>query len=347
MAKISVGVVGAGSIGNVHLTGYAAEPKAVQIQAITEINPTRLAEMGDKYGVPPEHRYRDYRKMLANEQLDALSVCVPNALHFEVAAESIRRGLNTLIEKPMVLTIEDAQKLKKIHEQNPVKVMVAFSHRFMAQNIAAHKLVQKGKIGEPFMIRVRYAHNGPYPGWAQTDWFYKKRLAGGGAMLDMGIHAIDICQHFIGPISNISAEIKTLRKDIEVDDNAVMVFDFAPKKCLGYIECGWTSGPGFIGIEIYGDKGSLTLHLFETGKLMRGVNRPDGTTETVVEEINKGDEKSHWPLQMEQWIRFLQDKKTVTGIPGFQEGISSLAVALAATESSKTGKRIKVKQPKS
>lgn len=344
MPKLAVGVIGAGSIGNVHLTGYAAESKSVQIQAICDIRKERLDEMGDKFGVAPEHRYRDYRKMLSKEQLDVSSICLPNALHFDAAAESIRHGLHTLIEKPMVLTMKEARALQKLHAQNPVKVMVSFSHRFMPQNIIAKKMISQGKIGKPFMIRVRYAHGGPYPGWAQTDWFYRKKMAGGGALLDMGIHAIDICQYMIGPIKSVSAKIKTLRKDIEVDDNAVMMLDFGPDiKALGYIECGWTSGPGFAGIEIYGDKGTLILDIFKPGRWIRGVTRPNGTVETVDEQITTGKEKTHWPLEMESWVKYLFDKKTPTYIPGLEEGTSSLAVALAAIESSRSGRRIKVR----
>jgi predicted dehydrogenase len=344
MPKLAIGVVGTGSIGNVHLTGYAAEPKNVQIQALCDINRTRLDEMGDKYNVPAEHRYRDFRKMMDNEELNAVSICVPNSLHFDAAAEAIKRGYHTLIEKPMVLTMDQARKLNKLHGQNPVKVMVSFSHRFMPQNIKAKQIISSGKLGKPFMIRVRYAHGGPYPGWAQSDWFYKKRLAGGGALLDMGIHAIDICQYMIGPVKSVSAEIKTLRKNIEVDDNAVMMLDFGPDiKALGYIECGWTSQPGFAGIEIYGDKGTLILDIFKPGRWIRGVTRPDGTVETVDEQITTGEEKTHWPLEMESWIKYLMDKKTPTYIPSLQEGTSSLAVALAAQESSRTGKRIKIK----
>src|SRR5690606_24156354 len=137
-----------------------------------------------------------------------------------------------LLEKPMVLTLKDAKALKKILDSrgDDVKFMVAFSHRFITPNIAAKKAIDKGVIGDPFMIRVRYAHSGPYPGWAQSDWFYSPAKAGGGAMLDMGIHAIDICQYFVGEIANVQAEVKTLRKNIKVDDNAVMLLDFGAKK---------------------------------------------------------------------------------------------------------------------
>jgi UDP-N-acetylglucosamine 3-dehydrogenase len=344
MPKLAAGVIGAGSIGNVHLTGYAAAPQLVQIQAIAEINPKRLTEMGEKYKVPVERRYKDYKEMLSKEKLDLCSICVPNVYHYPCAAESIKAGVNTLMEKPMVLTNEQAKDLKKIAARKKVKTMVAFSHRFHGTNIAAKKVIDKGAIGKPFMIRVRYAHGGPYPGWAQSDWFYSKKLAGGGALLDMGIHAIDICQHFVGPIKTVTAHMATLRKKIEVDDNAVLMLDFGPQaKCLGYIEVGWTSGPGFTGIEMYGDKANLTVSFFGESVVIRGVTRPDGTTETVKEELKPVHEKTHWEYQMQQWINYVAGKKTIMPMPGIEEGASSLAVALGAIESSKTGKRFVLK----
>ena len=343
MPKLAAGVIGAGAIGNEHLAGYASS-NLCEIKAICDVNPKRLAEMGEKYCVPVERRFKDFADMLDSVKLDLVSVCTPNVYHYPAAAATIGRGIPTLIEKPMVTTLEDARRLKALTVRKKAKVMVAFSHRFFQANIAAKKLIDKGGIGRPFMIRVRYAHRGPYPGWAQSDWFYKRKLAAGGALLDMGIHAIDICQYLIGPIKSVSANLRTLRKKIEVDDNAVVMLDFGPQAgCLGYIECGWTSPPGFSGIEIYGDKGTLILDLVNGPKYIHGVTRPDGTVETVVEPLKMAEGLTHWPLQMDSWVKYVAGKKTVTGIPGIAEGIASLTVALAADESSRTGKRIVLK----
>lgn len=345
MAKLRVGVIGTGSIGNVHLDGYTRQSKLVTIAAICDVTKSRLDEMGEKYGIPAQHRYRDYKQMLANEELDAISICVPNYLHFPIATDVIKAGIDLLLEKPMVLTMQEARKLRQTHQENPVKLMIAFSHRFFMANIQAKKLIDKGAIGKPFMIRVRYAHSGPYPGWAQSNWFYKKNQAGGGAMLDMGIHGIDICQYFIGPIDNVQAQVRTLRKKIQVDDNAVVVADFGKEAaCLGYIEVGWTSPSGFNGVEIYGDKGNITLELGKEGIINRGTVKPDGTIITNEETIPAANGSAHWPFQVECFVKYCLGKKTVTTIPGLHEGQSSLAVALAAFESSKTGKRVKVKR---
>lgn len=347
MAKISVGVIGTGSIGNVHLTGYAAAPKEVQITALCDVNAARLKEMGEKFGVAPENCFRDYKKMLASVKLDAVSVCVPNKYHFEIASAVAEAGLHMLLEKPVVLTPEEAKKLRPLILQSDAKFMVAFSHRFFYANIAAKKLLRKGAIGQPYSIRARYAHTGPYPGWAQGDWFYKKAISGGGAMLDMGIHAIDMCQDLIGPIQTVQAEVRTLRKKIQVDDNAMMLLDFGKDAgCLGTIEVGWTSPAGWCGIEIYGDEGSISLPLGQQGVITRGKRTPDGKNQMRQELIKEFDGSEHWKNQMAQWVRYLAGKKPTTEIPGWLEGESALAVALAAEESNKTGKRVKVKQPK-
>jgi UDP-N-acetylglucosamine 3-dehydrogenase len=341
MPKLRVGVIGTGSIGDVHLMGYKAQPKLVSIQALCDPTADRLAAMGEKYGVPKEHCYPDHESMLANEKLDAVSVCVPNAYHFPIAMKTLALGIPTLLEKPMVLTNQQAREISKLVARKKVKFMVAFSHRFSAINTSAKKILDKGGIGKPFMIRVRFAHGGPYPGWAQSDWFYNKKIAGGGALLDMGIHAIDICHYLIGPIKSVQAQMSALRKKIEVDDNAVMLLDFGPAKCLGYIEVGWTSGAGYTGSEIYGDDGSLILDYVNGPKHVYGVNKPDGTIETTATDIDVTGAPANWMQQMETWSKYVAGMKLKEQPPGAKEGASSLAVALAAMESSRTGKRVK------
>jgi predicted dehydrogenase len=343
MSRLKVGVIGAGSIGDVHLAGYAAARKDVEIWALCDKNPRRLAEMGEKYGVPEARRYRHYEQMLERETLDVVSVCTPNVYHYEQARAAIERSIATLVEKPMVLRPEDGKKLIAEAKRSGAKTMVAFSHRFVRMNMVARQIVQRGDLGAPFMIRVRYAHSGPYPGWAQSDWFYKRRFAGGGALLDMGIHAIDMCHYLIGPIHAVSAEMKTLRKNIEVEDNAILNLDFGPAKCLGMIECGWTSPAGFVGIEIYGDEGALILDLMQGPKWLQGKNLPDGTKRVKERKFPCPGGPSHWPLQMQQWIRFVTGKATLEPLPNLEDGQRSLIVATAAMRSARSGQRLRIR----
>ena len=344
MAKINVGVIGVGAIGNAHLQGFELVKDKVNIQALCDINPVRLKEMGKTWNVAPEHLYTDRAEMLKKEKLDVVTIGTPNLYHAEVALDTIKRGITTMIEKPMVVDMKQAAAVKRAQEKSQAKVMVAFSHRFNPQNIAAKKLLKKGVIGKPFMTRVRLAHNGPYPGWAQSDWFYKKDIAVGGASLDMGIHAIDICQYHIGPIKSVAAEVRTLRKKIEVDDNTIMLLDFGKEAaCLGYIEVGWTSCAGFAGIEIMGDKGYILIDMEKGVFVTTGTTTPDGTRKLKTEKVEVDTPVSFWSLQIRNFVQFAMGKKTDIGIPGIEEGISSLKVGLGAMESSKTGKRVVIK----
>ena len=344
MAKINVGVIGVGAIGNAHLEGFDSVSDKVNVQALCDVNPVRLKEMGAKWKVAAEHLYTDRAEMLKNEKFDVITIGTPNLYHAEVAIDTIKRGITTMIEKPMVVDMKQAAAVKRAQAKSGAKVMVAFSHRFSPMNIAAKKLLDKGAIGKPYMIRVRYAHGGPYPGWAQSDWFYKKAIAVGGASLDMGIHAIDICQYHIGPIKSVTAELRTLRKKIEVDDNAVMVLDFGKEAaCLGYIEVGWTSCAGFSGIEIMGDKGFITIDMEKGVSVTTGITLPDNTRKLKTEKVETEALSSFWFSEIANLVQFAMGKKTSTYIPGIEEGISSLKVGLGALESSKTGKRVVIK----
>ena len=201
--------------------------------------------------------YEDYREMLEAEQLDVISVASPNKFHAEHAIAALEHGAHVLLEKPPALSMKAIAEIKTAVKRSGRKLIVGFTHRFARGNQRIHQLLADGAIGPPFMIRIRLAHLGPYPGWAKSDWFYSPTLAGGGALLDMGIHAIDQAIWQLGPVKSVQAMARTLRKSIKVEDNAVLLLEFARGKAMGYIEVGWTSPSGFCGIEIMGDKGSI------------------------------------------------------------------------------------------
>ena len=191
MKKFRIGVIGCGAIAQgCHIPGYMAADNCI-LAAVADPEDRCLKMLRDQKMIF-EHEYHDYREMLAKEKLDMVSVCVPNKFHAECALAAIEAGADVLLEKPMTLKLEDAVAVKEAAAKKGVRVMIGFSHRFNELNIAAKKALDEGKIGKPYMIRVRFAHTGPFPGWAKTDWFYNPEIAGGGALLDMAVHAFDI-----------------------------------------------------------------------------------------------------------------------------------------------------------
>jgi predicted dehydrogenase len=335
----TVAVIGAGAIAHaLHLPGYAKREDVERIVAV-DIEPAQLEEAKEKFDIAAT--YTDYRDMFSHESPDLVSVCTPNAYHAEHALAALRAGAHLLLEKPMTLSLADAEAIRREAQLAGKQVMIGFSHRFNSTNRKIKDIISKGRIGEPFMIRVRFAHGGPFPGWAKSDWFYKPELAGGGALLDMGIHAFDLCNWLLGPVTAVTAQMATLRKPIAVDDNAVITLEFGDR-AMGYIEVGWTSGPGFNGLEIYADNGTI-LHKYGTpAEVTVGRVSPDQQAVARYSTRKLQTPKAGvWDTEMDYFMNTVLKGK----VPemGVDAGIASLAIALAAQESARTGQRIAVK----
>ncbi len=336
--RYRIGIIGAGAIAQaLHFPGYKKDRRA-NVIAFADPAVERHEEIIGRFG--KMMAYTDYRRMLAHEELDVVSVATPNVFHAAHAVAALNAGCHVLCEKPLATTLEEADEINTAAKRNRRKLMVGFSHRMFSGPQKCKELLADKKLGKPYMIRVRFAHGGPYPGWAKNAWFYNKKLSRGGAMLDMGIHAIDLCHWLIGPIKNVSARAATLIKKIEVDDNALLQLEFKGG-ALGYIEVGWTSPPGFSGFEIYGTTGSLICDYAKglsmcTGKSSAG---RDSTMEWKL--IDPKPTRGGWDIEIGHWLDVLDGKAPLT-MSG-KAGRDALAVALAAYASSKTGRRVSLK----
>ncbi|NIA14094.1 MAG: Gfo/Idh/MocA family oxidoreductase [Nitrospiraceae bacterium] len=336
--KLRVGVIGAGSIAQAcHLPGYAKNDH-VELVAFADPVPERHKEMGKLYG--DLKGYAHFKDMLSNENLDVVSVCTPNKYHCAAAIAALEARCHVLCEKPIATTLKEADRMMAAAKKARKKLMIGFTHRLFTGPIACRELLKEKAIGKPFMIRVRFAHGGPYPGWAKSDWFYKQDDAAGGAMLDMGIHAIDLCLWLFGPIVGVSAKAGALVKRIEVDDNAVMILEFK-NGALGYIEVGWTSKPGFSGIEIYGTEASLICDYAKGLQRCGGKASAGRDSSREWKMIDRNPTNGGWSTEIGHWIDVVrgEERLTMTG----KAGRAALQVALAAYKSSDTGKRVTIK----
>lgn len=329
------GVIGAGAISQaLHMPGYKKDRRA-QFVAFADPATARHAEIIEAY--PGARGYASHDEMLAAESLDVVSIGSPNVFHAAQAIAALNARCHVLCEKPIATTLKDADRMIAAAKKARRKLMIGFTHRMLRGPQRCKKLLAERAIGKPFMIRVRFAHGGPYPGWAKNSWFYKKDLAAGGAMLDMGIHAIDLCNWLIGPIASVSAKAATLRKKIEVDDNALLQLEFA-NGALGYIEVGWTSKPGFSGFEIYGDNGSLICDYIKGLRLCQGKASAGKDSTDTWSLLDKAPTKGGWDIEIKHWLDIVEGKEKLT--MNGAAGRAALEVALAAYKSSDSGRRI-------
>lgn len=340
MKTYKIGVIGAGAIAqNAHIPGYA-KAKNCELTAIADPLDRCLKEVKSK-GYEFHNTYHDYREMLKRENLDVISICTPNYLHKEMAVAAFKKGCQVLLEKPIAINMVQAKAIRNAQVKYGTRCMVSFTHRFNLMNVKAKEALKKGDIGKPYMVRVRMAHTGPIPGWAKTDWFYDLEKAGGGAMLDMAIHAFDLIQWYLGPVTAVHGKAVTLRKKIKVDDNALAILEFG-ESCLGYVEAGWTSPAGFRGLEIMGDNGMILVD-YSAGKttITKGVSRPDNSNHQITDVLVDKPGPSAWVREMEYFTSHLNSRKPFDIT--VDDGISALNIALACYKSSLTGKTIKLK----
>jgi predicted dehydrogenase len=334
--RITVGVIGAGAIAeHCHLAGYARE-KEVEIAALADIDPQRGAALAEKFAVPAT--YTDWRELVARPDLDAVSICTPNYLHAEMAIAAAEAGKHILCEKPMALTLAEAVSMKEAADRAGVKLMVGLTHRFLTFNQKGKELIEGGAIGRPLIIRSRFAHDGPYSSkYARTDWFFHQEQAGGGALLDMGVHAIDLMRWFLGDITSVTGTIGNVKKQIPLEDTALATFTFQ-SGALGYMEVGWSSLTGVLGVEVYGTEGTLVIDYTTPLKLYTEKGERLTGSKGWIYPVGIGG--GGWEAEMAHFVECL--RKDQPPRTGAAEGIEGLRVALAIYESAATGRRVEL-----
>ncbi len=198
MSKVRIGMIGAGNIANTHLDSYKKVADA-EIVAICDIDPERLKETADKYGI--ENRYNSVEEMLAaGLELDAADVCVWNCNHASCAIKALDAGLNVLCEKPMAYNTEQAEAMLEAAKRNNKLLMIGFVMRFQSKTKIATDFINGGFLGDVYHTKAHYVRRHGNPG----GWFANKELSGGGPVIDLGVHVIDCTRYLMGSPKPVS-----------------------------------------------------------------------------------------------------------------------------------------------
>ncbi len=205
MKKLKVGIVGAGNIATgAHLPSYQELKDIVEVAAIADIVPERAQAAAEKFGIP--HSYASVEEMLANEpELDYVDVCTWTAAHAPVAIAAAKAGKNVLCEKPLAATLEQGLAIEKAVKEAGVQFMLAVVTRYGAEQQKMVELRDEGKFGEIYYAKTSYVRRRGTPG----GWFTDKELAGGGPVLDIGVHAIDRTWYLMGRPKPITVSAET------------------------------------------------------------------------------------------------------------------------------------------
>jgi len=270
---INIGVVGTGSIAGCHLKAYAGDERA-QLVAVCDINLDRARTVGETWGAG--RAYGDPTELFADPDIDAVSICTPNNTHATLASAAIRAGKHVLVEKPMSRTYAEAQELEALVASQDKMLQVGFVRRHSTNCRVLKSFIDAGELGEVYYAKASCLRRAGNPG----GWFASKAISGGGPLIDIGVHVIDLCWYLMGSprVATVSANtydrlgdranITTMRRyraadagvasDVEDLANAMIRFDNGASMIM---ETSYSlhAPKDDLNVSVFGDKGGADL----------------------------------------------------------------------------------------
>lgn len=189
--KIRIGVIGAGSISEMHLRSYRNNPHA-ELVAICDLNEQRAHAKADKYSVP--RVFTDYHDLLARDDVDAVSICTWNNSHAEISIAALSAGKHVLVEKPLCKTVEEALRVEDAVRTSGKKLQVGFVRRYSSNTQIVKRFLENGELGHIYYAKASCIRRLGNPG----GWFSDVERSGGGPLIDLGVHVIDLCWYLMG-----------------------------------------------------------------------------------------------------------------------------------------------------
>jgi len=247
---LNAAIIGAGAISQRHFEGYTLA--GANVVAFAEPSEgTRLSRETEWNA----RGYSNFSEMLERENIQALSICTPNAYHAPAALAALRRGIHVLCEKPLSLDLAACDEMIAAAQESGAILQTNHHLRSSPAVQTAKRLIEEGRIGRVTFMRLRQAHD-----WGGAEEvrgaFGSLSASGGGSLLDNGCHMMDLARHFGGDVRSIFARMNTLKFDIEVEDTSVASLEFE-SGALGSVENAWTATGWEESFAVYGTHGAL------------------------------------------------------------------------------------------
>ena len=217
--KLKIAVIGCVGICRwAHMPGYSHMDN-VEIVAVCDILPERAKEVAEKYGVPAT--YTDYHDVLDIPGLDAVDICTPNVWHSIIAVDALKKGLHVFCEKPDAINPEECARMKAAAEESGKVLMVMRNNRYRDTATYLKKFIEDGRMGDIYAARCGWIRRRGIPG--RGGWFTTKAQSGGGPLIDLGVHMIDLTMYLMGnprPVAVSGCVYNKFANSEEVYDSA-------------------------------------------------------------------------------------------------------------------------------
>ena len=279
MEKINFGVIGLGFIGKVHLRN-CLNLKSVKLMAVADVSKKAL-RLAKEFGI--KRLFTDYHELLKQPEIDAVLISLPTFLHAPCAISAAEEGKHIFLEKPLARNPDEGKKIVSAAKRYGTKLMIGYPLRFASEFKNLKKEMENGKLGEiqiahavniaagPFFHRTESTAPRPVP-----QWWFNKDLSGGGALLDLGSHMINLTRWYFGEIKNIKAYLGH-RFNFDFEDHAICVAKF-DSGTTAIIDVGWFSQEAVVGIELFGTVAHSTARRSSTSKVITAIKLILGRT---------------------------------------------------------------------
>lgn len=325
------------SFAHVHANGYAQRvvdhPEA-QIQCIWDDDPARGREASERWSAP---LFDDLEQVVGSPDVDAVVINTETSKHPMVMKAALRYGKHIFTEKALTIRTQDADEMVKLVNESGVKFMICLPTRTRPETLFIKDVLDKGWLGKVTLMRVRVAHSAALDVWftaeRHNDWFVDEKLAGGGALFDLGCHNTDVMRWFLGEPKSLVAKVQGFAGTYDIDDNTVVVIEFK-NGALGILDTGFVHRAGPNPFEIYGTDGYVGRDP-SGGLLLTSTQlQPEGI-QGYIKPTRLPDALPH---PMDQWISAILHDTPVTIT--VEDGRNLTQLLEAAYQSAREGREI-------
>jgi predicted dehydrogenase len=340
---VRLGIMGAGWPGQQHAKGADAVG-GYKIVAVSDLIPARREKLQAEHKIAKV--YADAKEMLADKDIDAVSVCLPTFLHAPLAVAALKAGKHVICEKPPALTAKEAKQIQSAATKAGKVVLYALQRRFGGHEQAAKQAITKGYAGDVYHARAGWMRTRGVP--AGTGWFTDKARSGGGALIDIGVHALDLAWYMLGQPKPLSAfgvtqsRFGTLSPNgqYDVDDAAFALIRFEGGKSLE-LATSWAFNqpPQQQGTmcRVHGDKGAVDVYTPDGAVIYRSFGPKGESKPTPL----KPPKMVLHPALMRHFRECILGK--AQPIAGPAEGLQLMSMIDAIYKSGQTGKSVDIK----
>ncbi|MBN1351349.1 Gfo/Idh/MocA family oxidoreductase [candidate division KSB1 bacterium] len=254
--KFGFGIIGCGVIGPWHARAIKANTETATLVAACDILPDKLQKLRSEYG-DNLAAYTDYYELLKNPNVDIVSICTPSGLHGEMAVAAANAGKHILCEKPLEIDLGRLDRMIEAAEKNKVKLAGIFQRRTYQSSKKVKQAIEAGELGKMILgdAYMKYYRSQAY--YDSAGWRGTRALDGGGALMNQGVHGIDLLLWLMGDVDSVYARSRTMVRDIEVEDTAVAMLQYK-SGAMGIIEGTTSVNPGeATTIQLHGKLGTI------------------------------------------------------------------------------------------